>query len=451
VQSTPRVRTPQAPPSAVPPRPSVFERLAGFSHRHRWAALLLWVVVLVGTVGVAGAIGDDYRDDHSLPGTEAQRAYELLHEHAPDEAGDTLSIVLHDPAGLGGAGTGQRVDGMLAEVAELPGVAGVRSPYDGGGAISEDGTVGFATVVLEGTSEELSSAETEDILQAAQSIADRTDAAGEGLRVELGGDAARQLAESEGGAAEGVGILTALVILVFMFGTVIAAGLPVVVALFAVGSTIGLIILASHVFTIASYTPYVMMLVGLGVGIDYALLIFARYRGELIKGTEPETATRRALDAAGRTVFFAGCTVIVALLGLVALGLGSLQGVALAVALTVAMTMAASLTLLPALLGVFGRRFARQFLARAARREKQGKAADGTRWRRIGAVVQRRPLVALLVTVIGLGPMGRAMVRTFLAAGRPTTVWNRTKARMISALIQVSSRSAHARMTASKF
>ncbi|MBB0231175.1 MMPL family transporter [Streptomyces calidiresistens] len=383
----------------------MFERLAGFSHRHRWTALLLWAVILVGTVGAATAIGDDYRDDHSLPGTEAQRARELLGEHAPDDSGDTLSIVLHDPAGLGDPGTEQRVDGMLARVAELPGVAGVRGPHDGDGAISGDGTIGFATVVLEGTSEELSVEATEDILAAARSIAEREDATGDGLRVELGGDAARQLAESEGGAAEGVGVLTALVILVFMFGTVIAAGLPVVVALFAVGSAIGLIILASHAFTIAGYTPYVMTLVGLGVGIDYALLIFARYRGELIRGADPESAARRSLDTAGRTVFFAGCTVIVALLGLVALGLGALRGVALAVALTVAVTMAASLTLLPALLGIFGRRFARQFPARAARREARGKAADGTGWRRLGAAVQRRPLVALLIPVIGLGAL----------------------------------------------
>jgi RND superfamily putative drug exporter len=381
----------------------VFERLAGFSHRHRWTALILWVVILVGTVGTAGAIGDSYQDDHSLPGTEAQRAYELLEEHSPQDSGDTLDIVLYNPAGLTDAGTEQQVDGMLAEVGELPGIAQTRSPYGSGGAISEDGTIGFATAVLDGTSEEMSTDEVEEVLEVAQSIAADDD--GDGLQVELGGAAARQLAEGEGGAAEGVGVLTALVILVFMFGTIIAAGLPIVIAIFAVGSTIGLIILASHMFTIASYTPYVMMLVGLGVGIDYALLIFARYRAELVKGTEPEQATRSSLDAAGRTVFFAGCTVIVALLGLVALGLGSLQGVALSVALTVLVTMAASLTLLPALLGVFGKRFARQFRARAAKREAKGKAADGTTWRRIGHAVQRRPLVALLVAFVGLGAL----------------------------------------------
>ncbi|WP_165984891.1 MMPL family transporter [Streptomyces sp. YIM 98790] len=376
-----------------PGRGSVFERLAAVSYRRRWTALLLWVVVLAATVGAASSIGDSYRDDHSLPGTESQRAFELLREHSPRDAGDTLQIVLHDPGGLTGESTRDAVESMLAEVGELPGVAQTRSPYQGdGGAVSADGTIAFATVVLEGRAEDLTRGQAEDILETGRTIA------GDGLAVELGGDAARQLSEAEGGAAEGAGILAALVILVFMFGTVIAAGLPVISAVFAVGSTVGLIVLASHLFTIASYTPYTMMLVGLGVGIDYALLIFARFRGELVAGTEPEPATRRALDAAGRTVFFAGCTVIVALLGLVALGLGSLQGVALAVALTVAVTMATSLTLLPALLGMFGNRFARQFRARAAR----GRREYGSGWRRIGAVVQRRPLAALLVALVSL-------------------------------------------------
>ena len=146
-----------------------------------------------------------------------------------------------------------------------------------------------------------------------------------------------------------------------------------------------------------------MILVGLGVGIDYALLIFARYRAELVRGADPETATVNALDAAGRSVFFAGCTVILALLGLVAFGLGSLQGMALSVALTVLVTMLAALTLLPALLGVFGRRFARQFVRRAKRRAAKGRAAEGTLWRRLAAVVQRRPLAALLVAGVLLG------------------------------------------------
>ncbi|WP_174567474.1 MMPL family transporter [Actinomadura kijaniata] len=382
-----------------PSRQGVFARVAGFAHRRRWIVLILWVAVLGGVWTAASLTGDDYRNDFALPGTESQRAADLLTEHGAARAGDTVEIVLHREGGLRDPGAQQRVRAMLGEVAGLPRVGQVRSPYDGAGALSADGTIGFATVVLEVPSEEMPKADTQRILDTAQK------AEGDGLRAELGGDAARLLAEGGTGAAEGAGLLAALVILVLMFGTVIAAGLPIVIALFAVGSTVGMIILASHVFTIAGWTPPTMTLVGLGVGIDYALLVFARYRAELVRGATPEQATVNAMDAAGRSVFFAGCTVILALLGLVALGLGSLQGMALSVALTVLVTMLAALTLLPALLGVFGDRFARQFTRRAERRRAKGRPAEGTTWRRLAAAVQRRPLVALLTAAVLLGAL----------------------------------------------
>ncbi|XVQ14639.1 MMPL family transporter [Spirillospora sp. CA-255316] len=384
---------------APPGRPGVFARLAAFAHRRRWLALILWVAVLGGVWTAASFTGDGYRDDVSLPGTESQRAADLLAGHGAARVGDTMQIVLHDRAGLDAPGTRQRVEGMLAKVGGLPKIAQVRSPYQDRAAIAPDRTVGFATVVLEVPSKQMSKDDSRRVVEAART------AEGGGLEVAVGGDAARLLAQSAGGLAEGVGLLAALVVLILMFGSIVAAGLPIVTAVFAVGSTLGVIVLASHLFTIASYTPYVMMLVGLGVGIDYALLIFARYRAELVRGAPPERAAVTALDVAGRTVFFAGCTVILALLGLVALGLGVLQGIALSVALTVLTTMLASLTLLPALLGVFGERFARRFTARAARRDAAGKAPEGTMWRRLGVAAQRRPLAALLVAGVAVGAL----------------------------------------------
>ena len=385
--------TPAEPPGGV------FARLAGFCHRRRGTVLVLWLLALVGVWAVAGTVGDDYRQDYSLPGTDSQRAAQLLEEHGSAQGGGTLDIVLHDPAGLREDATEQRVRDMLAQVAELPHVAQVLDPYQDPSAMSPDGTTGFATVVLDVDSEDMPKPDTQRVLDTAREIQ------GEGMQVELGGEPARGLGEAEGGATEGIGILAALIILVFMFGTVVAAGLPVITAVFAVGSAVGVVTLASHPFAIADYTTYVMMLVGLGVGIDYALLIFVRYRAELLAGATPELSTRRALDAAGRTVFFAGCTVIVALLGLVALGLGSLQGMALSVALTVLFTMLGALTLLPALLGLFGARFARQFRARAAKRARRGRAPQGNAWRAIARAVQRRPLAALLVSLVALGAL----------------------------------------------
>jgi RND superfamily putative drug exporter len=355
--------------------------------------VLLWVLAVAAVTAGSQAAGASYHNDFSLPGTESQAATDLLTRHGSRQANATVRIVVEDRAGL--AGDRQRVEAMLDQVRRLPSVADVSSPYADASAVSKDGTIGYATVTLDDKAENVPTADVTKIIETAQA------ADGDGLRVELGGEPVVGAEEESGGSAEGAGILAALVILVLLFGSLVAAAVPLVTALFAVGGAIGLITLASHAFTIADFTPPVMALVGLGVGVDYALLIFYRYRTELIGGADPAAATRTALDAAGRTVFFAGCTVIIALLGLVVLGLGSLQGVALAVALTVLVTMAASLVLLPALLAVFGRRIHRNVLKRAARAAARGKE-EGRRWRALAAAVQRRPLPALLVAVVVL-------------------------------------------------
>ncbi|CAL9554682.1 MMPL family transporter [Streptomyces sp. enrichment culture] len=387
--------------AAEPGGASVFERLAAFSYRHRWGAVLLWVVLVAGITAVSSAVGSGYHNDFSLPGTDSQRARTALERHGAAQAGATVQIVVRsdDADGVRDAAVQRRVEALLGTVAELPGVTGVRSPYEDTAAVSRDGAVGYATVTWAESAENVPKEQVRKLL----STVDR--AAGDGLQTAVGGDAVRGAEEGGGGAAEGAGILGALVILVFLFGSLVAASLPVITAVFAVAGSIGLIALASHLATVADFTPPVMMLVGLGVGIDYALLVFSRYRGELLAGASPERATRAALDAAGRTVFFAGCTVIIALMGLVALGLGSLQGVALAVALTVLVTMAASLTLLPALLGVFGARIARQVARRVERRAARGGRDEGAGWRRWAAGVQRRPGAALLVSLVALGAL----------------------------------------------
>ncbi|GAB2874151.1 MMPL family transporter [Streptomyces deserti] len=378
---------------ARPARVGAFGRLATWSQRHRFGALLLWIVVVAAITAGAQSAGSAYRNDFTLPGTDSQAAADLLERHGSAQAGDSVQIVFRDPDGLDG--DRPAVERLLDRVRELPGVTEVRSPYADASAVSDDGTTGYATVVLDGKAEEVPRQDVTRIIDTARS------AAGDDLTVELGGDAVRGAEEEGGGAAEGAGMLAALVVLVLLFGSLVAAALPLVTALFAVGGAVGLIALASHVFTVADFTPPIMMLVGLGVGVDYALLIFYRYRSELTDGTDRASAARIALDAAGRTVFFAGCTVIIALLGLVALGLGSLQGVALAVALTVLVTMAASLTLLPALLALFGARIERQVHRRAARARSKGRQ-EGHRWRRLATAVQRRPLPALLTAVLAL-------------------------------------------------
>ncbi|AVT38878.1 MMPL family transporter [Plantactinospora sp. BB1] len=391
-ESTPAERPDgKAPPDrsgrAGAARAGFFARVAGWAYRRRWAALLSWVVVLVGLAVAAQAVGADYHNDHSLPGTESQAATDTLREHGSRQTAGSVQIVLHHPGGIGTAEVRQRVEPMLGQVRAMASVAELTSPYDSPQAVSADGTIGYATVSLDRPSEEVPAQDVRAVIETAQA------AAGDGLRVELAGDPVRAAQESEGGAAEGAGLLAALVILVILFGSLLAAALPIGIAIFAVGSTLSLVVLASHVATIADYTAPLMALVGLGVGIDYALLVFSRFRSELLGGADRATATRIALDSAGRTVFFAACTVVIALLGLVVLGLGSLQGVAVAVALTVLVTMLASLTLLPALLGIVGGRVERA----VRRRAERAKRAEGTGWRRWSRFVQRRPWLALLL------------------------------------------------------
>lgn len=374
-------------------RPSVFSRLAGWAQRHRWSALAVWLVVVIATTAGAQAAGSAWRNDFSLPGTGSQRATDLLEKHGAVQAGDSVQIVFAADRGL--EAERAAITSLVDAARTSPGVADVRSPFDDASAISADGRVAFATVTLAGTAQDVPKDDIRTLIDLAGK------ARSDGLDVELGGGAVRDAEESGGGGAEGAGMLAALVILVLLFGSLLAAALPLLTALFALGSAVGLITLAAHAATVADFTPPIMMLVGLGVGVDYALLIFHRFRHELLRGAEPDEATRTALDAAGRTVFFAGCTVIIALLGLVTLGLGSLQGVALAVALTVLMTMLASLTLLPALLAVFGKRLHRNILKRVAKAERKGRV-EGAGWRRTAAAVQRRPVPVLLAAVVAL-------------------------------------------------
>jgi putative drug exporter of the RND superfamily len=373
------------------PRASRFERLAGWSYRRRWLALVLWVVVLGGVTVGSQAVGSDYHNDFSLPGTESQQALDTLRAQAPGQAGDTVQVMVQDAGGVRTPQTRARVEATLDDLRGLPHVADVRSPYADATAISRDGTTAYATVTLDGQAQDVPTADIRQMIEEAKA------AEGNGLRVELGGDAVRGAQESEGGA-EGAGLLAALVILVLLFGSLLAASLPILIAIFAVGSAIGLIVLASHVTSVADFTPPLIILVGLGVGIDYALLVFSRYRAELVGGAEREQAVRTGLDTAGRTVFFAGGTVIIALGGLVVLGLGFLQGVAVAVALTVLATMLASLTLLPALLAIMGRRIERGVRRRAAR----ARHPEGTRWRRWSTLVQWQPWPAALLAVAAL-------------------------------------------------
>lgn len=358
--------------------------------RRPWWALALWVLTVVGLQATSASVGSAYFDDHTLPGTESQRVADRL-VRSGDEGLDTVSVVFHAADGVLAAPT---VPAVVDEIAGLPGVLSVAPPSAESHSINPDGRIGYATVTLDTEPLETDAADVRRLIETAERYA--TD----DLQIEVGGASVRGAQES-GGAAEGVGMLAALVILVLLFGSVVSAALPVLSAVLAVGASVAAAGLVSHLTSIPSYAPPMMMLVGLGVGIDYALLIFSRYRSELLAGRPRGEAAIVAQRTAGRSVVFAGVTVVVALLGLVVLGLGSLRGLAVAVAVTVLMTLLASATLLPALLTLLGGRIERSVRRRAGR-ERRRDSTEGGPWRALSDRVARRPWLALVGGVLVL-------------------------------------------------
>ncbi|WP_073260918.1 MMPL family transporter [Cryptosporangium aurantiacum] len=380
-------------------RRSLLSRFAGWSHRHHWAAIVAWVLVVGALAVAAGRVGSAFEDDNTLPGSESQRVADALAVHEGGPAPDEVTVVVHRDDGL----DEPAVQGLLARIAAESAVSGVSDPFATPGSVSEDGDTVMATVTLD------SGASSDD-------VAALVDTSLDGYRVEWGGDPVRE-ATAQGGPAEGIGLLAAIIILVPLFGSVLAAAMPLVTAIFAVGSAVSAVILASHLLTVPSYATAMMALVGLGVGIDYALLVFVRYRHEIRQGADRSSATERALDTAGRSVLFAGATVIVALLGMLTLGQAAFRSLALSVALTVLATMIASITLLPALLTLFGRRLEariqRQWhrrTERAARRaQKRAPAAPAAGLPGAGAPAAGLPGAGLSSAAAGAAGSGAGL------------------------------------------
>ncbi|MFI1696404.1 MMPL family transporter [Streptomyces bobili] len=327
--------------------------LAQWCVRHRLVAVLLWLLALGATATAAMIAGSSYSNDYDVPGTESGRATRLLAEGFPGLGGDTDTVVWHtDPGTVRAAAVEQTMTRTLASIADLPGVASVAGPYDDQGAeqISADGRTAYATVTFEDSAENIDRGEAKAVVDTAEAA--RTD----GLRVELGGSAVALTESSDGHLAEVVGVAVAAVVLFLAFGSLAASLLPIATALVGVGTAYAGIALLGHAMTVADFAPMLGMLVGLGVGIDYALFIVTRHRRGLKRGLPVAEAAENAVATTGRAVVFAGATVCIALLGMLILRLDFLNGVAIAASLTVVLTVAASVTLLPALLSFTGPR-----------------------------------------------------------------------------------------------
>ncbi|MGA4986033.1 MMPL family transporter [Streptomyces cellulosae] len=371
--------------------------LARWCVQRRLFTVLLWLLALVGIAAGAFVAGSAYSNDYKVPGTESGHAAELMKEGFPSLGGDSDSVVWHTASGtVRDSGVEQTMTRTLDRLEELPGVASVSGPYDDGGAgrISADGRTAYATVTFEHSGKDITSGEAEAVVKTAKA------AETEGLDVELGGSAV-ELSESSGGhTAEIVGVAVAAVVLFLAFGSLAASLLPIATALVSVGTAYAGIVLLGHVMTVADFAPMLGMLIGLGVGIDYALFIVTRHRRGLKRGLSVTEAATNAVATTGRAVVFAGATVCIALLGMLILRLNFLNGVAVAASLTVVLTVAASVTLLPALLSLIGTRaLSRRERRRLAEHGPEPEMPTGfaARW---SAFVERHPKLLGAVAVV---------------------------------------------------
>ncbi|GHF49923.1 membrane protein [Streptomyces mashuensis] len=363
--------------------------LARWCLRRRLAVVLLWLAALLGTTAAATAAGSAYSADYGVPGTESARATALLERAFPGQGGDDR-IVWHTTSGtVRAAAVEQRMTAVLREVAALPGVAGVDSPYGGRyagtgqGRISPDRHTAYAPLTFTGTP---GADQVARVVKAARA------AAGDGLDVAVGGSAVAAGQSTGSHLSEIVGLVVAAVVLLLVFGSLAASLLPIATALVGVGTAAMATSLLGHLMHVADFAPMLGTLIGLGVGIDYALFIVTRHRKGLRAGLPVPLAAERAVATTGRAVVFAGGTVCVALLGMLVLRLDFLTGVAVAASLTVVLTVAASVTLLPALLSYIGQRALgrreRLRLAEGGPAPEEPPTGPAARW---AAFVERHP------------------------------------------------------------
>ena len=398
---------------------SRFVRLARACNRHRWRTFGAWLLALVVIQVIASNVGAQQFSSLRLPGTESQRAYDLLAAHFPAAKGDSDQIVYRAQAGtLDDPANRARIQASLRRVAANGHVASVRDPFGPGGRLTQDGRIGVASVTYTQSTDEIEPAVLQEVEQAAFA------ARGPGLQVEHGGPGAQIVRdENSSDPSQAVAVVAAAVVLLFTFGSLVAAGLPLVATLLALGSALGVITLVSQVVDTPEFASQLAALIGLGVGIDYALFVVNRFRAEVRAGLDRDEAIEKAIDTAGRTVMFAAIVVVIALLGLLLLGLSFLHGAALGAACAVLAVMFSALTIIPALIGGSGRFFdgvlgeldrrggwrpwgttrrirlpGRDLRARrGARRERR--RGEGHGWKRWSHAVQARPRLAAGVAV----------------------------------------------------
>jgi RND superfamily putative drug exporter len=397
--------------------------LAAWCHDRRRTVIGLWVGAFILLAALWATAAGDYVNNFRLPGTESQRAYDLLKEKFPQQAGDTASVVfaVKDGSVLDRK---PQIDKAIATIKKSPEVLAVSDPSAEGAPVSKDGRITFAQIQFKKPAGDVDAPAVKEMAE--QTL--KLDGQG-GVQVALGGDIIHWSTAEQGGAGEIFGILVAAIVLFLTLG-IVAMGLPLLNALFAMVVSLSLTaVIGTQVLDVVDWTPQLAAMIGIGVGIDYALLILNRFRLERGAGRDTREATMIAIDTSGRAVLFAGIVVVIAMLGMILLGISFLYGPAIGAALSVLATMIAALTLMPAILGTrIGRRIKKANATSAD--EESGFSA---RW---SSFVARRPLPVAVLSLAVLIALALPATHIRLATSDASTYKSDDTARIAYDLLK---------------
>ena len=403
--------------------PSGLGRFAGWCYDHRRRVLVVWALAVAAIIGLALWSGSRFDNNFALGSSPSQQAQNLLASRFPSQRGDSADVVLQAAGPLDSTANAATIDRLTRSLRPLAHVSGVRGPLGPGafGQLSHDHRIGFVVVQFDAAAADLPAGAVRQVIDTALSFAHP------GLRVAVGGAPIETAVTAAPGSSEGIGLIAAIVVMLLAFGSVVAMGLPILTALVGVGIGFGFLIPLSHMITVPTFGPDMMIMIGLGVGIDYALFVVTRYRQGLAEKQPPRAATIAALSTAGRAVLFAGATVVIALLGLFVVGLPFMNGLAAGTIVAVALVLLATLTLLPAMFGFAGTAIDRLHIPGLLARP--GTAHGQGFWDRWSETVRRRPWLcgaaALALLVVLAVPLFSLRLAFSDAGNDPTALTTR--------------------------
>ena len=368
--------------------------LAKFCIRHRRIVMPVWLLLIVAITFLSSTMGSQFADDISLPGRDSQAATDLVDQKFPDQANGTNPIVFKAKDGkITDSANQQAVDKVIKDVTAMDGVASANSPFtpQTAGQISKSQEIAYSNLTLDDGPGDLSNEDADDYVNTIH------DAAGDQLDVAVGGYLGEQVSKPSTESSEAIGLAVAMIVLIFTFGSLIAMGMPIISALAGLLVSMGSITLLSHVATISTTSPTLATMIGLGVGIDYALFVVTRHRAAMSEGHEPPEAAARAAATAGGAVVFAGSTVVVALLSLGLAGIPLVWTLGYAAAIAVLVAMVTAITLLPAMLAGVG-----HWIERLRVPLPHDTSADHKThgWQRWAEGVARHPVIAVVGAVL---------------------------------------------------